>query len=289
MQSGIAPCPGKTTRSARADRVGIGGDRDASRRAPRARAPSAPSAGCPCRSRRCEMRCGHGAAAELRERLEAPLVEGIDARGARVGLDRHAQRARERLEDGLAWWCALSPRRLSMCTVASAWFTKPWKNSCARSTSNSPMRARVNFDVVLEPRAARRNRPPRATAPRRAARRRGRSGGCPSCRPAPWRAPAERDADVLDGVVRVDVQVALGAHVEVDHAVARDLVEHVVEERHAGGEAAPRRAPSRSSATMTWVSLVLRWTSRLTHGGRLERSRRSASMQLRRSRRACRP
>ena len=48
---------------------------------------------------------------------------------------------------------------------------------------------------------------------------------------------AERDADVLDGVVRVDVQVALArATVEVEHAVARDLVEHVVEERHAGGE-----------------------------------------------------
>ena len=35
---------------------------------------------------------------------------------------------------------------------------------------------------------------------------------------------------------RVDVQVALGVDVEVEHAVARDLVEHVVEERHAGGE-----------------------------------------------------
>ena len=47
---------------------------------------------------------------------------------------------------------------------------------------------------------------------------------------------AERDADVLDRVVRVDVQVALGLDLEVEHAVARDLVEHVVEERHAGGE-----------------------------------------------------
>ena len=35
---------------------------------------------------------------------------------------------------------------------------------------------------------------------------------------------------------RVDVQIALGAHDEVDHAVARDLVEHVVEERDARGE-----------------------------------------------------
>ena len=47
---------------------------------------------------------------------------------------------------------------------------------------------------------------------------------------------AERDADVLDGVVRVDVQVALGLDLEVEHAVARHLVEHVLEERQAGGE-----------------------------------------------------
>jgi hypothetical protein len=31
-------------------------------------------------------------------------------------------------------------------------------------------------------------------------------------------------------VVGVDVQVALGLDLEVDHAVARNLVEHVVEE-----------------------------------------------------------
>ena len=51
---------------------------------------------------------------------------------------------------------------------------------------------------------------------------------------------AERDADVLDRVMRVDVQVALGLDVEIEHAVARDLVEHVIEKRHAGRE--PRAA-----------------------------------------------
>jgi hypothetical protein len=44
------------------------------------------------------------------------------------------------------------------------------------------------------------------------------------------------DADVLDGVVRIDVQVALRLDVEVEHAVAPHLVEHVIEERDAGGE-----------------------------------------------------
>ena len=52
---------------------------------------------------------------------------------------------------------------------------------------------------------------------------------------------AERDADVFDRVVAVDVQVALGVDVEVDQAVAGDLVEHVVEEADAGGELRPGR------------------------------------------------
>ena len=47
---------------------------------------------------------------------------------------------------------------------------------------------------------------------------------------------AERDADVLDRVVIVDVQVALGAHRQVDQRMARELVEHVVEEADAGGD-----------------------------------------------------
>jgi len=45
---------------------------------------------------------------------------------------------------------------------------------------------------------------------------------------------AERDADVFDRVVRVDVQVTLGVDLEIEHAVARDLVEHVLEERQGG-------------------------------------------------------
>ncbi len=45
---------------------------------------------------------------------------------------------------------------------------------------------------------------------------------------------AERDADVLDRVVRVDVQIALGRDGEVEHAMATHLVEHVIEKRNAG-------------------------------------------------------
>ena len=53
---------------------------------------------------------------------------------------------------------------------------------------------------------------------------------------------AERDADVLDRVVVVDVQVALGPDREVEEAVAGHLVEHMVEEAHARADVAQARA-----------------------------------------------
>ncbi len=45
---------------------------------------------------------------------------------------------------------------------------------------------------------------------------------------------AKREADVLDRVVLVDVQVAIARNHQADARVARDLVEHVVEETKAG-------------------------------------------------------
>ena len=47
---------------------------------------------------------------------------------------------------------------------------------------------------------------------------------------------AERDAGVLDGVVVVDVQVALGLDRHVDQRMARQLLQHMVEEADAGGD-----------------------------------------------------
>ena len=45
---------------------------------------------------------------------------------------------------------------------------------------------------------------------------------------------AERDAHILDGVVRVYLQVALGVDLEVDKAVPGHLLEHVLEEWQSG-------------------------------------------------------
>jgi hypothetical protein len=47
----------------------------------------------------------------------------------------------------------------------------------------------------------------------------------------------EGDAGVFDGVVLVDVEVATRDEIEVESAVPRDLLEHVVEEANAGVDA----------------------------------------------------
>ena len=46
---------------------------------------------------------------------------------------------------------------------------------------------------------------------------------------------AERNADVLDGVMLVHVQIALGCEPKIEAAVARDQVQHVIEEGNARG------------------------------------------------------
>src|SRR5205814_22740 len=44
----------------------------------------------------------------------------------------------------------------------------------------------------------------------------------------------QHDADIFDGVMRIDVKVPLGLDGEIDQAVARQQVEHVIEEADAG-------------------------------------------------------
>jgi hypothetical protein len=53
---------------------------------------------------------------------------------------------------------------------------------------------------------------------------------------------AERDANVFDRVVRVDMEITLGLHAEVDQTVPCHLIEHVVEEWHPGVELGPTTA-----------------------------------------------
>lgn len=53
---------------------------------------------------------------------------------------------------------------------------------------------------------------------------------------------AERDADVLDRMVIVDVRVPMRFDVEIDETMARDLVEHMVEKRDARRKLLPAGA-----------------------------------------------
>ena len=68
---------------------------------------------------------------------------------------------------------------------------------------------------------------------------------------------AQSDAGVFDGVVLIDVQIALRFDFQIDGAVPRDEIEHVIEEANAGrdcGCAAPVEIQMQTDV----VSLVLR-------------------------------
>jgi hypothetical protein len=76
---------------------------------------------------------------------------------------------------------------------------------------------------------------------------------------------AQDNADVLDRVVLVDLEVALGAHAQVEQSVARERVQQVVEE----GDACPTWAspdPSSRSSTEMSVPRVRRSTVAAVHG-----------------------
>src|SRR5215831_4712496 len=53
---------------------------------------------------------------------------------------------------------------------------------------------------------------------------------------------AEGNADVLGGVVLIDVQVAFGAHGQIEASVTSQAVQHVIEEADARGDIAATRA-----------------------------------------------
>src|SRR6185437_10868916 len=64
---------------------------------------------------------------------------------------------------------------------------------------------------------------------------------------------SERDPDILDGMVRVDVQIALRGDREIEHAVARDLIEHVIEK----GDARRKRGLSGAVDVDAYVDVRL--------------------------------
>src|SRR5258706_15475810 len=169
--------------------------------------------------------------------LEGALRRGDDAGSARIALDRHSQRARECLEYRLALVMRVVAAQVvdmhrRLCVVHETLEELVREVHVEIAHAGAPV-----VDVPLEPRApgkihdgARQGLVERDVSMAVAAdsllvaQRLGDRH-------------AERDADLLAGVVRVDLQVAFRLHFQVERSVARDLVEHVVEERDAGGKA----------------------------------------------------
>jgi hypothetical protein len=43
---------------------------------------------------------------------------------------------------------------------------------------------------------------------------------------------ANRDPDVFNRVVRIDVKITLSMHLEINQTMSRDLIQHVIKKRH---------------------------------------------------------
>ena len=137
--------------------------------------------------------------------------------------------------------------------------TKPFQNSSASCGSNVPIHSDDRVDLVDEERAAREVERDLHERFVERARARSRTGARRALSPsASLQRGAEHDADVFDGVVQVDLEVARGLDREVEAAVLAELLEHVVEERDAGRDARRVPAPStierRASIVVSFVS-----------------------------------
>ena len=76
---------------------------------------------------------------------------------------------------------------------------------------------------------------------------------------------AERDADVFDGVVLVHVEVAVHLQRQVERAVPRDQLQHVIEEADAGRDRRSGRAPRCRASARIDVSRVCAIDHRAAH------------------------
>ena len=156
----------------------------------------------------------------------APFVEGSASpmRGSSSTAWRKARAAA--LNDASTIWCAFSPARLRTCSVSPAFAAKAMKNSLASDASNVPSMTQGTSTAQCSwP------RPDMSTA----ASTRASSMGSESDpnRAMPRFGLAQHDARVLHGVVRVHLDIAFCAHVEVDQAMPSEGRQHMVEERHA--------------------------------------------------------
>ena len=111
---------------------------------------------------------------------------------------------------------------------------KPSKKSCTSSVCRSPTRRTVTFVSTT------RVRPPAEIDGgdgQRFVHRHDEIAGTIDAAPIAERRPdgfAERDADVFHRVMLIDVEIAGGRDLEIEAAMPRDEIEHVIEKADAG-------------------------------------------------------
>ena len=150
-------------------------------RRPRAAPPATPSAGCPCRSRR-RRRC-------VMRRLPAQRLAAsatgcpwsTGSRRPQRGSSASAMRsARAKALNTVShWWCALSPLQVVDVQRDQRVVGEALEELVGELGVEAADHAGLERHVACAARGGRRSRSPRATAPRPAARRRGRSGVMP--------------------------------------------------------------------------------------------------------------
>ena len=175
----------------------------------------------------------------------APLVEGMASAGARVELRRHAQGARRRLEAGL---------RHVVGVVAGA-ARDVQRDQCVHGEGAEELLEQLGVHLAdlgaLEGHVPGQERAAgdvhRGLGQRLVHRHQGVAEAADAALVAQrlGEGLAEHDADILGGVVEVDVQVALRLHGQVEQAVAGERGQHVVEEADAGGNVRPSRPVER--------------------------------------------
>ena len=230
----------------RAQRVVVAGEH---RRGARpARAPSRPTGGCPCRSRR------------SRSQSACPSSTARPSRSGRSPTAARSARANA-LKAASIMWCAFVPASTVTCSV-----------SCASLGDGAEeLLGQLVVERRRSPRAAgrprrrrtggRRCRARSSRAPRPSARRRGRSGRSRRGRRAPGRAPGRarcRCPRPCGG--RRSRRSPVTATSRSSAAVAGQQVEHVVEEADAGGArpgAASRRGRARAGRRSPWCARAI--------------------------------
>ena len=171
------------------------------------------------------------------ERLECSLCRWDDARSTRIDFNRHAQCPRKSLEDGFALMVRVITAQVVDMQGYLGVIGESLKKFMRKIDIELPDKGAGEVNMEFHARASRKidDDPGQrliqrhvgvAVAPQTLFVTHGLGDGL-----------AQGNSDVLDRMMSVDMQIAPGVHFQVDHAMARNLVQHVVEERHPGGQA----------------------------------------------------